>query len=137
MFHLSKHFLVLSSFMSYHRICNYINTTGATSRAVTAYPSRAPEFTPSFMCMFCRCCFVLLYFFVCPCVVCSSSIYGFWLPLWYLQTLLPLLTPNYILSILIKMYFKIMFKKKIMITTSNFPSIQKNNILRHNEWLQG
>jgi hypothetical protein len=22
------------------------------------------------------------------CVVCSSSIYGFWLPLWYLQTLL-------------------------------------------------
>ena len=25
------------------------------------------------------------------CVVCSSSIYGFWLPLWYLQTLLKLL----------------------------------------------
>jgi hypothetical protein len=24
------------------------------------------------------------------CVVCSSSIYGFWLPLWYLQTLLPM-----------------------------------------------
>jgi hypothetical protein len=24
------------------------------------------------------------------CVVCSSSIYGFWLPLWYLQVLLPL-----------------------------------------------
>jgi hypothetical protein len=24
------------------------------------------------------------------CVVCSSSIYGFWLPLWYLQTLLVL-----------------------------------------------
>ena len=24
------------------------------------------------------------------CVVCSSSIYGFWLPLWYLQTLLAL-----------------------------------------------
>jgi len=23
------------------------------------------------------------------CTVCSSSIYGFWLPLWYLQTLLP------------------------------------------------
>ena len=42
--------------------------------------------------------FVLLYFFAWPlvssnssfdhCVVCSSSIYGFWLPLWYLQTLL-------------------------------------------------
>ena len=24
----------------------------------------------------------------CHCVVCPSSIYGFWLPLWYLQTLL-------------------------------------------------
>jgi fatty-acid desaturase len=60
------------------------------------------------MCMFCRSLFVLLYFFFWPlcclfffdirilitpfvsfghCVVCSSSIYGFWLPLWYLQTL--------------------------------------------------
>ena len=27
-------------------------------------------------------------FFFGNCVVCSSSIYGFWLPLWYLQTLL-------------------------------------------------
>ena len=26
--------------------------------------------------------------FFCHCVVCSSSIYGLWLPLWYLQTLL-------------------------------------------------
>ena len=60
--------------------------------------------------MFCRSLFVLLYFFFWPlcclfffnirilitplvssnfghCVVCSSSIYGFSLPLWYLQTL--------------------------------------------------
>ena len=28
------------------------------------------------------------------CVVCSSSIYGFWLPLWYLQTLLPFICSN-------------------------------------------
>jgi hypothetical protein len=28
-------------------------------------------------------------FSFCHCVVCSSSTYGFWLPLWYLQTLLP------------------------------------------------
>jgi hypothetical protein len=41
------------------------------------------------MCMFCRSLFVLLYFFfLCHCVVCSSSICWFWLPLWYLQTLL-------------------------------------------------
>jgi hypothetical protein len=38
-----------------------------------------------------------LFLFFCPfsfghCVVCSSSIYGFWLPLWYLQTLLVLLS---------------------------------------------
>jgi hypothetical protein len=65
-----------------------------------AYISGAPEFTPgfsgfscysifSFMCMFCRSMFVLLYFLFGHCVVCSSSNYGFWLPLWYLQTLLP------------------------------------------------
>ena len=34
--------------MFYHRVCNYINTTGATSGAGTAYPSRAPEFIPVF-----------------------------------------------------------------------------------------
>jgi hypothetical protein len=31
-----------------------------------------------------------------PCVVCYSSIYGFWLPLWYLPTLL---SPTYLQSI--------------------------------------
>jgi hypothetical protein len=36
--------------------------------------------------------YVCLYIVVCPfsfghCAVCQSSIYGFWLPLWYLQTL--------------------------------------------------
>jgi len=42
------------------------------------------------MCMFCLSFFVLLWFFFWPfdlCVVCSS-IYGFWLPRCYLQTLL-------------------------------------------------
>jgi len=29
------------------------------------------------------------------CVVCSSSIYGFWLPLWYLQALLPTLCASW------------------------------------------
>jgi hypothetical protein len=53
------------------------NTTGATSEAGTANPSRAPEFTPdllwgscylifSFMCMFCWSLFSLLYFFIWP-----------------------------------------------------------------------
>ena len=42
--------------------------------------------TGTFMCMFCRSLFVLLSFFLLAIAVCPSSIYGFWLPLWYLQT---------------------------------------------------
>ena len=34
--------------MTYHRVCNYINTTKVISGAETAYPSGAPEFTPVF-----------------------------------------------------------------------------------------
>ena len=61
----------------YHRICNQINMTGVTSGAETAYPSGAPEFTSgfqwgscysifSFISMFCRQLFVLLYLFFWP-----------------------------------------------------------------------
>ena len=60
--------------MTYHRVCNQINMTGATSEAVTANPSGAPEFSPGlqwgwcysilcFICPFCRSLFVLLSFF--------------------------------------------------------------------------
>jgi hypothetical protein len=43
------------------------------------------------MCMFCRSQFVLLSFFFWPlCYTVSPVIYEFWLPLWYLQTLLAL-----------------------------------------------
>ena len=41
-----------------------------------------------FKCMLCRSLFFLLYFSFGHCFVYFSSIYGFWLPLWYLQTLL-------------------------------------------------
>jgi hypothetical protein len=72
------------------------------SGAGTSYPSGALEFIPgfywgsfysifSFMCMFCRSLFVLSYFSFGHCVVCSSLIYGFLLPLWYLQALLILM----------------------------------------------
>jgi hypothetical protein len=72
---------------------------GATSGAGTAYPSAAPEFiyvfsgirdTQSLVLFVCfvDCCFSLCPFSLGHCVVCSSSIYGFWLPLWCLQTLL-------------------------------------------------
>ena len=43
----SFRFYFLSHFIGapYYRVCNQINTTGATSGAGTAYHSRAPEFT--------------------------------------------------------------------------------------------
>jgi len=44
-----KHFPVLSSFMAYHRVCNWINKTGVTSRVGTAYPFWTPELTPGFV----------------------------------------------------------------------------------------
>ena len=47
MFTCHKHFPILSSIMTYHRVCNQINTTGATSGAGTAYPFGSPEFTPN------------------------------------------------------------------------------------------
>jgi len=43
-----KHFPFLFSFMTYHRVCNYINTRVATRGARTAYPSGAHELTPVF-----------------------------------------------------------------------------------------
>ena len=85
------------TFYCYNSIKSW--TTGATSGAGTAYPSGTPEFTPGFsgvrvtwslvLCV----CFVDSCLSCCPfsfihCVVCPSSLYGFWLPLWYLQILL-------------------------------------------------
>ena len=40
---------IISSFMTYHRVCNKSNTTGATCRAGTTYPSEAPEFNPGLL----------------------------------------------------------------------------------------
>ena len=43
-----KHLPVLSSLMTYHRVCNQNNLTGATSGSTSADPSGAPEFIPGF-----------------------------------------------------------------------------------------
>ena len=44
-----KHFLVLSSYTTYYRVCNYINMTGGTSGAGSAtlpdHPSSSPVFS--------------------------------------------------------------------------------------------
>jgi len=55
----------------------------------------------SFMCMFCRSLFVFCTFSDGHCVVCPSSIYGFRLPLWYLQTRLALILLTIVLSVLL------------------------------------
>ena len=68
-----KHFPILSSFMTYHRACNWTNTTSVTSRTGTAYPSGARGFTPSFsgvrvtrfyVCFVDRCLFLCTFFFL-------------------------------------------------------------------------
>ena len=42
-----KNFMALSLYMTYHRICNWSNTSGVvTSGEETIYPSGAHEFTP-------------------------------------------------------------------------------------------
>ena len=72
-----KYFPVLSSFTTYYRVYNLINTMGATSGAGTSYLSRPHELTPGFycgscysifssICMLCKSLFVLLYFFFWP-----------------------------------------------------------------------
>ena len=47
-----KHNPILSSFMSYSRICNKSNMAGVTSGAGTASPSEALAFTPRFLVWF-------------------------------------------------------------------------------------
>ena len=72
-----KHFSVLSSLMTYHRVCNQINTMGVTSGAGTDYPSKVPGFTPVLVG------FVLfddqIYMYVLQIVVCT--LYFFFWPL--------------------------------------------------------
>ena len=86
-----KQFPVLSSFITYHQVCNYINTTGATSGSGTSNYSEPPEFIPGFQwglfySIFSLCvCFVDCFLSFCTFsfghyVVPPSSIYGFWLP---------------------------------------------------------
>jgi hypothetical protein len=119
-----KHFPVLFSFKTYFLVCYSINTTGATNGAETAYSSGAPEFTPGFsgvhvipslvlyVC-FVDCCLYFCTFSFGHCFVCSSSIYGLWLPLWYLQT--PLLDPKLIQETNSFQYFIIYIRCKLQV----------------------
>jgi hypothetical protein len=74
----------LSSFMTYHRVYNKLNTKGARCGPGTDYPSGTPEFTSGFSevrvarsfvfcAMFCRSLFVILSFFSWPLCCLSFS----------------------------------------------------------------
>ena len=102
--HTGHEFAEICPFTRYFSITvsntNQINMTGITSEEGTAYPSGASEFTPgfqwgscyaifSFICMFCRSLFVLLYFFFWPlCCLFFFDIRILITSLWYLQALL-------------------------------------------------
>jgi hypothetical protein len=74
------------SFIIYLRVCNQRNTAGHTSKAETICYSGSLEFTPGFLwgtycsicVVFCKSFLVHLFFYG-HCIVCPSSVYGFWL----------------------------------------------------------
>ena len=95
--------------MVYQNCCSYflllVELLAITCGEGTAYSSGAPEFTPVFSGVRVTLSIVSCVYFVdrclsiCPfpfvhCVVCPSSIYGFRLPLCYLQTLLTIFHLN-------------------------------------------
>jgi len=101
-----KHFPVRSSCMTYHRfVTRLARRVSLVEQELPTLPehlSSAPVFngvrlTRSLVLYVC---FVDRCLSFCPlsfghCGVCPSSIYGFWLPLWYLQTLLTLCHHGY------------------------------------------
>jgi len=90
-------FPVLSSFMTYHRIVTrLIRRVPVVEQELPTLPEhlssplvfsgvRVTRSLVLCVCFVDRCLSFCTFF--CHCVVCSSSIYRFWLPLWYLQTL--------------------------------------------------
>jgi hypothetical protein len=122
----------------------------------------------SFICMFCRSLLVLLYFFFWPlcclfffdiqilitplvsfghCVVCFSSIYRFWLPLWYLlaivlSVLLRYTNSDYLLLVsfghcvidhIVLFLLAIVFSVLLQYTDSDYlPLVSSNSSRDHN-----
>jgi len=88
-----KHFPGHSSFMTYHRVCKMTGvTSGAGTATLPEHLSSSPVFSGVHVTrsLAFYVCFVDLCLSFCTFSFghCSSSIYAFWLPLWYLQTLL-------------------------------------------------
>jgi hypothetical protein len=67
-------------------------------------------------------------FFFCHCIVCRSSIYSFWLPLWYLQaSLCPFVL------FLLSLYCLSFFYLRLLITTFVSSSFSLSSIQWQNE----
>ena len=81
-----KQFPVLSSFMTYH---GFVTRLTRRVSLVEQELYTLPYFS-LYVCFVDRC-LSFCTFSLDHCVVCSSSIYGFWLPLWFPQTLLKLI----------------------------------------------
>ena len=94
-----KHFLVFSSFMAYHgfvtRLTRPVSLMEQELLTFPGHVSSPPvfggvldtQFLALCVCFVDRCLFLRLFSFG-HCVVCSTSIYEFWIPLLYLQTVL-------------------------------------------------
>ena len=91
-----KHFSVLFSFTTYHRVwlTPRVSLVEQELHTLPKHLSSPPVFSGVrvtrslvvYVCFVDRCLSFCTFSFG-HCVVCFSSIYGFWLPLWYLQTL--------------------------------------------------
>ncbi len=93
-----KHFPILSPFMTYHRFVTRLTLqVSLVERELLTLPEqlssppvysgvRVTRSLVLYVCFVGRCLSFWTFNFG-HCVVCSSSIYGLWLPLWYLQTL--------------------------------------------------
>jgi hypothetical protein len=118
-------------------VCYKSNTTGVTSVEGTAYHSGTREFSPVFsgICVarslvFCALLYRSLLVFICfgHCIICPSLIYGFWLPLWYLQTFLFNYLKYNILGCMICCYFK----RRSKISISQHHSLPCRQFIKNN-----
>ena len=105
------HFPVLTSFMTYHRfVTRLTRRVSLVEQTLLTLPEhlgsptvfsgvRVTRSLVLYVCFVDRCLSLCTFSLDhCTCVACSSSIYGFSLPLWYLQTLLIPSQPIFALS---------------------------------------
>jgi hypothetical protein len=68
------------------------------------------------------------FFYFGHCVVCPSLIYGIWLPLWYLQTLLTKYIDLFIFLVLLIFVFQYYEKKDLAVKINNYTNINTSHL---------